>query len=701
MKIDPRQTKGWGRTEKLDFMPFKGGYDEITPPYSMPPGMLRDSENFEVGINGGYNRVQGYERFDGRAKPSDASYSIMNITISGSFSIGDTVTGATSGATAVVVDVVTTATPNYLVITKVTGTFVAENIEVSASVEGSITEAPFANAATTPLLNATYKNLAADAYRSDITEVPGSGNILGVVNFNDVVYAFRNNPGGTAANIYKSTSSGWTQVTLFQELTFTSGSVEPDEGDTITGQTSSATAVVKRVVVTSGTWAGGDAAGKLIIDVTSGTFNSSELVDNTTNATTNDLTTTAANAAITLLPNGRYEFDIYNFGGQTGTLRIYGCDGVNRGFEFDGTTLVPIDTGMSASSYGDKPTHVKVFKYHLFFSFGASLQHSSLGEPYLWSAVFGASELALGDDITSLITQPGSESGGSLTITLRNSTFTLYGNSVSDWNLVKFRKEIGGFAYTVQDMGMTIMLDDRGVTELRAAQEFGNFIDSTITENIKNFINNKKNKAVASCIVRDKNQYRLFFNDKSALYITFDNKRVSGLMPQLLPIETTCCFSGENAAGNEVIYAGAANGFVYQMDKGTSFDGENIDAFMIMHYFFSKSPQIMKNYRQATLEVGGDGYSEFSFGYEINYGETDTAQSINQVTNPLDYSVTRWDAFTWDSFYWDGKTLSPNRLKLQGSGENIAFTIRMTGDALSPLRFTGAVIRHQQRRIKR
>ncbi len=45
------------------------------------------------------------------------------------------------------------------------------------------------------------------------------------------------------------------------ELSFTSGSTLPVEDETLTGATSGATAVVDFVKLTSGSWAGGDAAG--------------------------------------------------------------------------------------------------------------------------------------------------------------------------------------------------------------------------------------------------------------------------------------------------------------------------------------------------------------------------------------------------------------------------------------------------------
>ena len=48
---------------------------------------------------------------------------------------------------------------------------------------------------------------------------------------------------------------------LFVSLPFTSGSVEPQLGETLTGAESGATGVVNRVDLQSGSWAGGDAAG--------------------------------------------------------------------------------------------------------------------------------------------------------------------------------------------------------------------------------------------------------------------------------------------------------------------------------------------------------------------------------------------------------------------------------------------------------
>lgn len=55
-------------------------------------------------------------------------------------------------------------------------------------------------------------------------------------------------------------------------MAFDSGSYEPQPGDTITGATSGATGYVESVTTSSGTWAGGDAAGTIYLRRLTGRF---------------------------------------------------------------------------------------------------------------------------------------------------------------------------------------------------------------------------------------------------------------------------------------------------------------------------------------------------------------------------------------------------------------------------------------------
>lgn len=81
---------------------------------------------------------------------------------------------------------------------------------------------------------------------------------------------------------------------LAKVIAFTSGgTTEIKAGDTITGATSGAKAKVRQVILDSGSWAGGDAAGWLVIEAESlvGTFQNENAGRN--DSGTNDVTLTA------------------------------------------------------------------------------------------------------------------------------------------------------------------------------------------------------------------------------------------------------------------------------------------------------------------------------------------------------------------------------------------------------------------------
>ncbi len=70
-----------------------------------------------------------------------------------------------------------------------------------------------------------------------------------------------------------------TQTSIYDQITFTSGGTyEPRPGDTVTGNSSDKTAVVVSTVLSSGSWAGGDAAGTITYRSASGTFTGLETV---------------------------------------------------------------------------------------------------------------------------------------------------------------------------------------------------------------------------------------------------------------------------------------------------------------------------------------------------------------------------------------------------------------------------------------
>ena len=670
---------------KYDLIRLNGGLDQVTPTLSLPAGVARRAANFECSITGGYTRIAGYERFDGRPNPSDANYNILVCTFISSVSVGTTITGALSAATGKVIFVDATT----IVTTKETGTFLnGEIVRVSSTNVATISVVQGVSA--DGLTDATYRNLAADDYRADITLVPGSGRILGVSFYNGVVYAWRNNSGGTAAVLYKSSTSGWINVPLGKELRFNTGTALFLDGDTVTGASSGATGVVARVVLQSGTAGAGTAAGRLILSSSTGTFTSGENL-----TVSGGVKAKAGGAAtqITLAPSGRYETVVANFGGGTANYKIYGADGVNRGFEFDGTTFVPIETGMAV----DTPNHIAFHKQHLFLSFGASLQFSGLGYPYQWSPLLGAGELAMNAQVTNLLTLPGDQTSGALAVYTRSDTSVLYGTSSANFSLSTFNTGTGAIAYTAQNMDQAYVLDDRGIVSLGTTLNFGNFLPASLTMNLRPFIQQNRDTAAGSLVNRDKGQYRIFFSNGNALYLTVLNGKLLGSMPVQFAHAVSCCVEGETPTGNTSQFFGSTNGFVYRLDAGTSFDGDPIPANLNLVFTSTGSPRMLKRYRKASVELTGNSYTEIQFGYDLGY-------RTNAIDQPLDETYENdlrsgfWDSMIWDNFVWDGTDISPSEIEVNGTAENMSVRISSNSDLFPQFTVNSIIVHYTPRR---
>jgi hypothetical protein len=670
---------------QYDQIRLQGGFDQVTPTLSLPPGYVRRAANFEASITGGYTRITGYERFDGRPSPSDAIYDVFECSLTTPVLVGTTIEGATSGETAVVIAVVGTR----LVVSKETGDFTdGEGLLVLAAPVGTLISqiGIVADGAT----DALYRKLAANLYRADIGEVPGEGPVRGVFLYDGNVYAFRNNVGSTALAMFEASASGWTGVTFGFELEFGTGTSQIFDGDTVTGAISGATGVVARVALESGKWATSDAQGRLILSATTGTFAAGE---NLTVSAAVKAVSGGAATQITLDPDGRVEVVIGNIGGGVANYRAYGCDGKNRAWEFDGTNLVPINTGMPV----DTPNHVAVHRQHLFLTFGASLQFSGLGEPFAWSPLLGAGEIAMNAEITNLLPLPGDQSSGALAVYTRRDTSVLYGTSSANFTLSAFNTGTGAVAYSAQTIDQAYVLDDRGVMSLGTSLNFGNFLPASLTMNIRPFMQSRINLATASTVSRDKGQYRLFFSDGYGLYVTILNGQLLGAMPIQFPHTVNCSFEGEDATGTPRIFLGATNGKVYELDRGTSFDGDLIPASLALPYNSTRSPRILKRYRKASVEVTGDAYVEFQFGYDLGYRNAYFSPDIDS-THTNDLRASYWDEFTWDEFVWDGTDIAPSEVEVRGTAENMAIRISSVSDMFGPFTVNSIIVHYTLRR---
>lgn len=711
---------------KYDTIILEGGLDLVTPRLQLKSGVARRMVNYECGINGGYSRVKGYERYDGRLSPSSVTYQLLPIvTFAMVPGAGISVTGTASRTTATVIAVGETTGQTHFAVTNVSGPGFQEGEFLELTGVGiSYGQIGPQTVRLSKTTRKQYVNLAADVYRALILKVPGSGPVRGVfgaiLNGSFAVYAFRDKADGTECLLYKATPTGWTQILFTLRLEFYNGFDATGagflEGTFIKQFGDPAPYLVQRVMQQSGSWRGGSAAGWLVLQSPQGgstgvgAFNSA-LNPQTFGAVT--FSTRNYAGAITQQPGGVYEFDYYNFSGRQQSARIYGCDGANNAFEFDGEVFAPIATGIEPTIFGglnsqvilaklDRPTHIKGHEKALFLSIGSSFLFSGPGTPYNFTAVEGGGEVATGDTVTGFKILPGSQQTGSMAVMGRNHSKILYGSALAGTNpfhLVNFQSETGALPGTIQELDRVYYLDDRGVIDLRTAQEFGNFVTATMTRRIQPYLDLKRGRAICSTVNGSKSQYRLYFLDGTGLFVTLDNGKLKGCAPVAFPHVFSCAWTGEDADGAEHSFVGSRDGYVFEMERGTSFDGQPITADLLLNWNHMGSPRQRKSLRGASVEFSEDtDYVELKFASRLG-PELTAHHQDKDVTEVSDSELNmQWDHFTWDTIWYDGTTISPQEIDVKGTSERVQYLVGSSSDYLDAYTLTSIITRYFPRR---
>lgn len=630
-----------------------GGLDTETPVLQQNPGWLLGVENYEPKPEGGYARVGNAERYDGSQAPSATE--IVVVGTDGAFeavAVGDTVVGAPSAASGTCVYASTT----LLALAAVTGTFATGDTLTVGGIEVGIANAdPDTSARDLDIAKAA----AEDWRRTFIGEVPGVGPVRGVGVLYGVVYAWRDEDESTQ-KVYKATTSGWVEVPMLHRVAFTGGTAEYFEGDTLTQGGVSAT--VRRVVVQDGDpdqWsAGTPASGYLILsDISGGSFASGVAGGDGV------CTLSGAQEAITLTAGGRWVFKPHNFFGGL-TKRLYGADGVNDLIEFDGEILVPIPVSMPV-----KPTTLELHKSHLWAAFGTSVQRSGIQYPYIWTVLTGSVELANGDPVSELVSVAGSETEAAMLVLGLDKSSVIYGDS-ADFRIATLSTEVGVRPYTAQILGPVIGLDAEGMRHFPPTQAFGNFRHETISDHIRRKVVDLSPRA--SIVSRRLGRYRLFLSDGAVLVGAPGQKRWSWTFCRY-PFVVNVAAEGEVDEVSR-IFVGCDDGYVRELDKGRSHDGEEVEAWMKTVFTSLGKPGWRKKVTRGELEVEADSAGTINYTMEADYGDSNLMGAL-QVTESTPPPALRWDVDAWDVGVWDGTSGQTMRMRARLAGENVSVTV--------------------------
>jgi hypothetical protein len=691
------------QTESKSF-DIRGGLDQETTALKIAPGRIIAALNHEMQPNG-VQRTEGFERFDGHPAPSAAEFFAADVHLDTSVAThppvaGETVIGNTSGATARVLETVLVAGVGQIALHLITGTFqLGERLlVVIAGVPTPVLylDSVPASGDWRESDSALGWLVAAQTYaRNLITAVPGSGPVRGVLWFADKLNAWRDNAAATLGVLHHSSAAGWTATGLGTQIRFTlGGPYQPSPGDAIVGDQSGATATIRYVALDDGAWATSDASGILILDNVTGTLGD-ETISSGTQLAFAKLALSIS--AVTFPPGGRYDFDIFNFYATSSFERAYGANGVGQAFEFDGSTVAFISTGM----IDDRPFLVSEHKNQLLLAFPfGSLQSSIVGTPRSFSGRLGAAELGMGHEITNLIPNTSDV----MLVFTEKTMSALTGNDSSDFSLAPLTpsQEAGALAFTAQKIGDVVYLDNRGVRSATAGQVYANFRLSSYTSLINRELHHKRVAGinpVASCVVKTKSQYLLFFDDGSGISIFFGMKQPEPCLFQY-PFIVSCSPHVVEVDGVERIFVGATDGFVYELNVGTSFDGDDIEAFIQLPYAHYGSPRLIKRAKALELDVSASMGTELGVITQFDGGSAEQPFAQEDIFT-IAGGGGLWGIATWGEFIWSAPQSSRVEWWLDGQGSNMSLIFVSRQSTVPSYTIAGATVAYRGRGNRR
>lgn len=345
-----------------------------------------------------------------------------------------------------------------------------------------------------------------------------------------------------------------------------------------------------------------------------------------------DVPITLASSYAVAAESARYQFESANPYAADLLDVVFIVSGAEHAVMFDSEYALPIATGLLSNF--EKPRHVAWAHNFLALGYRAgTVQVSDLGNPLTWVSDSSlAAEIGAGRRITGLLPMKGN----SLGVWTDQSIFVLQGSDPATLTRQDISLDSGAIEYTVVNMGQPMFADYRGVGTLSTTDQYGDFQAGRLTwastpwllERLQS--DNSRVAPLLAFPVRNKNQYRLVFADGYIHTTTIkdpDGQPVNTLQRYYgdwqdignSAIKLLALAIGTTNAGRDVIFASFDSDpassryrYVFQLDQGRSFDGEEIFATWTGQPLQLGSPFQFKQFQQ--LGVLGKAYGYATFG---------------------------------------------------------------------------------------
>ena len=345
-------------------------------------------------------------------------------------------------------------------------------------------------------------------------------------------------------------------------------------------------------------------------------------------------------AKLTMTNNGgRVRFADVNFGAGHKILLV---DGYNYPAVFDDSANTV--TSITSLSDVEGAEFVAVYKTTTFYAKGTNVYFTAPSTYDDFSAANGGGVINVGHEITGLAVFREQ-----LIIFCRNNIQRLTGSTIADFSVSPITDRIGCISGdTIQEVGGDIMyVAPDGIRLLSATDRIGDFgldiASDPISKDAYKFLQSTPD--FCSLVLREKAQYRIFSYvaseqrgvAKGLSATKFISQGASGIAwGTTKGIKAYCADSKYTEAYDETTVFANEDGYVYELDTGSDFDGDIIEAIYESPYMPITDPQTRKTFYKLTLYAEPSGPMNLDVNFKYDF-DTSTNTGIIQ---PQTFNIT-------------------------------------------------------------
>jgi hypothetical protein len=394
-----------------------------------------------------------------------------------------------------------------------------------------------------------------------------------------------------------------------------------------------------------------------------------------------------SSAGVNLGGSDVVRFEKYDFDGNE---KLFIVDGGSKPFIFDdnASTLTQL-TSLSGDFTGC--SFVIQYANHLFLANDQNLFFSAPYKDTDFSVANGGGVINITDRITDLIVFREQ-----LIIFGQTTIKRITGSSVANFQLQPISGDLGAIQPdTAKEVGGDVVfLGPDGIRTLGATDKIGDFNLAVLSKSIQSQVTNFVDSSSAFCslVIRNKSQYRLFgyasgIQDASSLGV-LGSQIGEGQFAwaETRGINARVSYS-EYENSEERIYFANDDGYVYRLERGSSFDGNNIIAVFNSPFLTFQDPRLRKTFYKAHLYTDPTGSVEVDFQLVLDFDRFNTGviqpNVIPLFNNTSNFSRYGSPSATYGTAtYGSGNVDNILETQIIGSGYNASITL--TSDDVNP-----------------